>query len=280
MPRKAKNVDTPTKETKSEKAEKVDTPTKVEKVEKVDTPTKVEKVDTPTKLEKVDTPTKVEKVDTPTKVEKVDTPTKVEKVDTPTKVEKVKVKKVDVENVEKEKVDVENVEKEKVTKRNVPTKESVNEEFVELVSNLDLEIVRLRENTGKSKGVKFLRSLGKQIKNLHAHSLRVMKQKKTTRVNKTNSGFLKPVRVSKEMAKFAGWNPEDLKSRVDVTKYICKYIKDEGLQNPEDRRQILVDKKLSKLLDYTADTDTKPLTYYRIQTYIKKHFVTPSNTEK
>ena len=101
-----------------------------------------------------------------------------------------------------------------------------------------------------------------------------MKQKqKTNRKNNTNSGFLKPVNISKEMIKFTGWDPTELKSRVDVTKFICKYIRENNLQNPEDRRQIIADKKLAKLLEFDTTVDPKPLTYYRIQTYMKKHFL-------
>lgn len=164
-------------------------------------------------------------------------------------------------------------------KRRLPTKDTVEEGFDEIIAVIEEEISKLRESSGKAKGVKFLRSLGKRVKTLRGHSLRVMKQKqKTNRKNNTNSGFLKPVQISKEMAKFTGWDQTELKSRVDVTKYICKYIRDHNLQNPEDRRQIVADKKLAKLLEYSPDGDDKPLTYYRIQTYMKKHFTNPATS--
>ena len=199
---------------------------------------------------------------------------------------KAKKEKV-VEEVEPEVSDVDDTVDDTVDdsssvkkKRLVPTKETVATEFDDLVGVIDEEIARLRESPGKAKGVKFLRSLGKKVKSLRGHSVRVMKQKqKTNRKNNTNSGFLKPVIISKDMAKFTGWNPAELRSRVDVTKYICKYIRDNDLQNPEDRRQILADKKLAKLLEYSADDDEKPLTYYRIQTYMKKHFTNPPRDE-
>ena len=158
--------------------------------------------------------------------------------------------------------------------RQVPTKESIVSGFEDLITVIDEEIERLRETQQKSKGIKFLRSLGKKVKTLRGHSVRVMKQKqKTNRKNNTNSGFLKPVKISSEMAKFTGWKPDELKSRVDVTKFLCNYIREHNLQNPEDRRQIVADKKLSKLLEYNEGD--KPLTYYRIQTYMKKHFTNP-----
>uniref|UniRef100_A0A6C0CYB0 DM2 domain-containing protein n=1 Tax=viral metagenome TaxID=1070528 RepID=A0A6C0CYB0_9ZZZZ len=158
--------------------------------------------------------------------------------------------------------------------RVAPTKESVMASFDELVNLIDAEITRLRDSAGKSKGVKFLRSLNKRVKLLRNQSSRVMKHRvKSTRKNNTNSGFLKPVKISKEMAKFTGWEANELRSRVDVTKMICDYIKKNNLQNPSDRRQIMADTKLSKLLNYDSKKDTEPLTYYRIQSFMKPHFV-------
>ena len=98
------------------------------------------------------------------------------------------------------------------------------------------------------------------------------KIKKLTERNNTNSGFLKPVSISKEMSTFAGWKPDELHSRVDVTKYICNYIKENNLQNPDDKRQITPDAKLKKLLNYTVKDGEPPLKYYSLQTYLKQHF--------
>ena len=184
--------------------------------------------------------------------------------------------KVEEEVVEEEEVVLSDVESNlEVKTRRQPTKESVVESFDELISSIELEISRLRENPqNKSKGVKFLRTLGKRLKSLRGRTTRVMKQRvRTNRKSNNNSGFLKPVKISKDMAKFTGWDPEVLRSRVDVTKYVCNYIRENNLQNPTDRRQILADNKLSKLLKYDSKSATEPLTYYRIQTHLKPHFV-------
>ena len=141
---------------------------------------------------------------------------------------------------------------------------------------VESEITNIRENNTKTKGVKFLRTLNKRLKTLRNQSSRVIKQRNSSTrkaTNNTNSGFLKPVKISNEMAKFTGWNANELKSRVDVTKYICNYIKENNLQNPTDKRQILADNKLSKLLNYDPKKANEPLTYYRIQSYIKPHFL-------
>ena len=158
-------------------------------------------------------------------------------------------------------------------KRRSPTRESVLEDFETLIMSVEAEIQLLREGPAKTKGVKFLRSLNKNIKLLRNRTARVMKQKqKTGRTNNKNSGFLKPVSISKEMAKFTGWDPKELRSRVEVTKYICQYIAENDLQNPEDRRQIKPDSKLQKLLGYNPKKSKEPLRYYSLQTHLKRHF--------
>jgi chromatin remodeling complex protein RSC6 len=164
-------------------------------------------------------------------------------------------------------------------KRVPPTRDSVLLLIDDLILSVEGEITRLRESAVKCKGVKFLRSLNKRVKSLRSQSARVMKQRKrVTRKNNNNSGFLKPVVISPEMAEFTGWDPEEMKSRVAVTKFICKYIKDNDLQNPDDRRKIVADEKLSNLLNYDKDRD-EPLTYYRLQTHMKTHFTKPVVSE-
>ena len=171
-------------------------------------------------------------------------------------------------NVEK----VENVESEVavVNGNKVVDRDSVIESFDSLSNMIELEIQSMRENSQKTKGIKFLRSLNKNLKNLKTQCGKVMKKKNSTvRKNNNNSGFLKPVAISKEMASFTGWSPTEPKSRVEVTKFICDYITENNLQNPEDRRQIRPDDKLKKLLVLKGDED---LRYYSLQTHLKKHF--------
>jgi len=176
---------------------------------------------------------------------------------------------------------VETEQEETQTSRQVPTRESVTTEFDELISAIDAEIESLRTAPSKSKGVKFLRTVNKRLKTLKSHSLRVSKQRPSSRRKNTNSGFLKPVNISKELAKFTGWDQNEPRSRVDVTKYICNYIKEHNLQDPEDRRNIRVenDANLKKLLRFDGK-DKKPLTYYSLQTYLKSHFVPSAQTQQ
>ena len=164
-------------------------------------------------------------------------------------------------------------EKEK-KKRVVPTRDSVMTTFDELIESIEKEIEVLRDSSNKTKGVKFLRTLNKRLKGLKSHSSRIISKRNPTqrKVSNTTSGFLKPVPISKEIAKFAGWATSEKKSRVEVTKYLCNYIREHKLQNDKDKRQIRPDAKLAKLLNYDEKTSTDPLTYFRLQSLLKNHF--------
>jgi chromatin remodeling complex protein RSC6 len=159
--------------------------------------------------------------------------------------------------------------------RQTPSRDSILTGFDELIEMVDTEVQRLRDSPTKNKGIKFLRSYNKRVKLLRGHTARVTKIKtKTPRKSGTNSGFQKPVKISKDLAKFAGWPEDELRSRVEVTKYICDYIKENDLQYPKDRRQIIPDSKLQKLLGYNPKTAETPLRYYSIQQQLKlqNHF--------
>lgn len=163
-----------------------------------------------------------------------------------------------------------------VRKSRTITQEDVTKDFEDLLEILDKEISRVKElpekGKGKGTGIQFLRGVKKRTKMLQNSTNRVMKQKQKIPRKNNNSGFLKPVLISEQMAGFTGWDQSKPTSRVEVTRFLCKYIKDNDLQNPKDRRQITADEKLSKLLNYYPKKGDNPLTYYSMQTYMKPHF--------
>jgi chromatin remodeling complex protein RSC6 len=185
-----------------------------------------------------------------------------------------KQKKVEfVEEPPKEEVETseEVVPLSKSSKRLVMDKEMLGKQFDDFLSVLESELEQSREDKNRNVNVKTWRSLIKDAKKLKNTSLKAMKKPKK-RTSNTKSGFMKPVAITSEMAKFAGWDENELKSRVDVTTYLCDYIKKNDLQNPEDRRQILADEKLCSLLKYDKKKDKQPLTYYHLQTKIQPLF--------
>lgn len=153
--------------------------------------------------------------------------------------------------------------------RRVHTNESVQAEFADLIGKLQVEIDRRKADSSLG-GIKIFRMVKKQLETIGKHVSHISHKRPSNRKGNANSGFLKPVQISKDMAQFAGWDSAQPRSRVDATKALCKYIKEHNLQNPDNRREIFPDEKLKKLLGYEEGSD--PLTYYSMQTYMKSHF--------
>jgi chromatin remodeling complex protein RSC6 len=163
----------------------------------------------------------------------------------------------------------ETVTKERVT----PTSETVHTDFSELITELEQQIAQLRDSSDKTGSAKYLRGILRRLKALQSSCARVMRRRQPTKRVNNNSGFLKPVEISPEIAKFTGLDASTLHSRVDVTKRVCDYIKEKNLQNPADKRQIMADPALAKILAFDAKSSDKPLTYYHMQTLMKNHFI-------
>jgi chromatin remodeling complex protein RSC6 len=85
------------------------------------------------------------------------------------------------------------------------------------------------------------------------------------------SGFAKPTNLSDELCDFLGIARGSSLARTEVTRIINQYVKDNKLQNAEDRRMIVPDAKLKTIV--TLGKDDK-LTYFNLQSFIKRHFKT------
>lgn len=85
----------------------------------------------------------------------------------------------------------------------------------------------------------------------------------------TRSGINKEVNVSEDLARFLGIDKETKVSRIQVSRAISEYINKHNLQKPENRRIILLDETLSKLLNPPQDVT---LSYFNLQTYLKPHY--------
>ena len=169
-------------------------------------------------------------------------------------------------------------------KRKKVSKESLVEDFNLIAVKLDEEILKFEEKKKSDKnkvvGIQFLKQLRKLHKNLLRDSIKILKIKKLNRVVNENSGFKKPVRVSEDLCKFFSWDSSKLYSRTDVTRAVCKYIREFNLQDPTNKRIIKPDTKLTALLSYDPKTmpinvetnQPSPLYYYYLQKLLTQHF--------
>jgi len=94
-------------------------------------------------------------------------------------------------------------------------------------------------------------------------------KKNKNKGNRAPSGFVKPTKITAELADFLGKEHGTLMARTDVTKQMTAYIRKNNLQDKANGRIILPDAKLQKLLKITK---TDSLTYFNLQKYMSPHF--------
>ena len=90
------------------------------------------------------------------------------------------------------------------------------------------------------------------------------------------SGFVKPTRISDELASFLGKDKGSEMARTDVTREINTYIRAHKLQDKDNGRKINPDSKLASLLKLKK---TDELTYFNLQKYMSPHFAKSVKTE-
>ena len=82
--------------------------------------------------------------------------------------------------------------------------------------------------------------------------------------------FIKPTKISDELAEFLGKPVGTEMVRTDVSRLINGYIRVNNLQDPQNGRVINPDTKLRALLKIGENDE---LTYFNFQRYIKHHFI-------
>jgi chromatin remodeling complex protein RSC6 len=92
---------------------------------------------------------------------------------------------------------------------------------------------------------------------------------KKTKSPNIKSGFVKPVRLSKELSTLIGTPEDELVPRNIVNRKINEYVKAHDLQVPDSRQNFVVDGPLGNL--FKLDPGTK-VHYFKMQTYLKHHY--------
>lgn len=176
---------------------------------------------------------------------------------------------------------VEKSTKSRVKKEKVVTPPAVPETTTEAAAPEASENTvtsKLNEYSGKLQQLSNLfASLKSDFKTLEKTVNRELKaaqksSSKRRRVSGTRqpSGFVKPTRISDELATFLGKAIGSEMARTEVSKEINAYIRAKSLQDKENGRKIHPDAALTKLLQVQKGDE---LTYFNLQRYMKHHFI-------
>ena len=130
------------------------------------------------------------------------------------------------------------------------------QEFRTWASNLQSDVRRLQKNVQR---------------HLRDNARRNKRRKKASgdKPKRAPSGFAKPALISDELCAFLGTPKGTEMARTEVTKHLTQYIKNNSLQDQANRRKIIPDKKLGKLLGVGKEDE---VTYFNLQKYMKVHF--------
>jgi chromatin remodeling complex protein RSC6 len=119
-------------------------------------------------------------------------------------------------------------------------------------------------------------SLKTEFKTLEKRFMRELKnsakqsiKRKRKASNRAPSGFVKPTRISDELASFLGKTAGCEMARTEVTRDINQYIRANSLQDKTNGRKINPDSKLAGLLKIKKGEE---LTYFNLQRYMSPHF--------
>jgi chromatin remodeling complex protein RSC6 len=149
--------------------------------------------------------------------------------------------------------EVVNVEEDQLTTRMRNISESI-ENLTKIVKVLTTEFKLVQKDVSKMKPKK-----------------RVKKEVDPDAPKKENA-LEKPVVITEELCDFLSLTRGELYSRQTITKTINKYVKDHDLQNPENRRFILLDSEPGLKLKALLRDPDQPLTFFNIQRYLKPHY--------
>uniref|UniRef100_A0A6C0BBH2 DM2 domain-containing protein n=1 Tax=viral metagenome TaxID=1070528 RepID=A0A6C0BBH2_9ZZZZ len=140
---------------------------------------------------------------------------------------------------------------------------SVEEQSIEFLAKLQQmsSLISSLKTEFRSLEKKWSREL-KSVKKLSS-------RRKRKAGNRAPSGFVKPTRISDELASFLGKEKGSEMARTAVTRDINAYIRTHNLQDTNNGRKINPDAKLASLLKLGAEDE---LTYFNLQRFMSPHF--------
>ena len=120
-----------------------------------------------------------------------------------------------------------------------------------------------------------LKSLTKLVRKIRTHQEDPSGEKAKARA--VNNGFNRTLEISPKLSEFLALADDEAVSRSEVTRRINKYINENGLKHPDNGRLIILDAKLTDLLQPPEGVQ---VSFLNIQKYLSPHYVKAPKKEK
>jgi chromatin remodeling complex protein RSC6 len=120
-----------------------------------------------------------------------------------------------------------------------------------------------------------LKSLAKLLRKLRTTQDDPDGEKAKTRAS--NNGFNRPLEVSSKLRAFLALGDDETISRSEVTRRINAYVTSNNLKHPDNGRVIILDEKLTDLLEPPSGLQ---ITFLNIQKYLSPHYIKPPPAPK
>jgi len=149
-----------------------------------------------------------------------------------------------------------------------PVAAPVTEEPV-VVSTFDELVAKVNSFASLLKETQtLLKALSKEYDRMKKTVEKTERKRANARTNP--NGFAKPAKITDEMHDFLGVPKGTEISRTDVTRRVNAYIKEHNLYNPTNKRIILPDAKLRKILSAAPDQE---VTFFNLQRFLSASFI-------
>jgi chromatin remodeling complex protein RSC6 len=148
-----------------------------------------------------------------------------------------------------------------------------------MLKNIDAQVSETKKSLAQVQiGLRVVRRQAYVLSKLAAKAQKPKRRKAEGDGTKTRaSGFAAASILSPELKVFMSLQPTDMRSRTEVTKWLCNYIQECNLQGTEDKRYIMFKDEKGLALQKLLKCEKSQITYFDLQYYLKFHISSKNN---
>ena len=148
-----------------------------------------------------------------------------------------------------------------------------------MLMNLDAQVLESKKALAQIQiGIRVVRRQAYVLSKLAAKAQRPKRKRAEGDPGKTRkSGFAAASVLSSALKEFMGLSLDEMRSRTEVTKWLCNYIQECNLQGTEDKRYIMFKTDKGLALQKLLNCEKSQITYFDLQYYLKFHISSKNN---